>query len=151
MTERLIDVLNSKGTVIHTYPVTLGERGQEASDAEYEAKALEAAAHGALVPNAELAGLTARVHVSRGGQLANYDDSVDSGSETRADLQQDVRTRAYLLWEQDGRPEGRAEEYWQRALDEHLRIRAYALWQQEGSPEGRADEYWYRLCEFETQ
>jgi hypothetical protein len=151
MTERLIDVLNSKGTVIHTYPITLGERGQAGTDAEYEAKALEAAAHGALVPNAELEGLTARVHVSRGGQLANYDDAVGSESETRAGLQQDVRTHAYFLWEQDGRPEGRADEYWQRALGEHLRTRAYALWQQEGSPEGRADEYWYRLREFEAQ
>jgi hypothetical protein len=40
-----------------------------------------------------------------------------------------VRDTAYFLWEQDGRPEGRADEYWERALrklirqwsnDEHL-------------------------------
>ena len=30
-----------------------------------------------------------------------------------------VRNTAYLLWEQDGRPEGRANEYWRRALDIH--------------------------------
>ena len=26
-----------------------------------------------------------------------------------------IRERAYTMWEQDGRPEGRADEYWQRA------------------------------------
>jgi hypothetical protein len=26
-----------------------------------------------------------------------------------------VRERAYLLWEDDGRPEGREQEYWERA------------------------------------
>jgi hypothetical protein len=30
-------------------------------------------------------------------------------------LEDIIRMRAYFLWEQDGRPEGRAEEYWQRA------------------------------------
>jgi hypothetical protein len=29
-----------------------------------------------------------------------------------------VRARAYLLWEADGRPDGRAEHYWQMALVE---------------------------------
>lgn len=29
-----------------------------------------------------------------------------------------VRVRAYHLWEQDGRPHGRNEEYWARALEE---------------------------------
>jgi hypothetical protein len=151
MTERLIDVLNSKGTVIHTYPVTLGEPGDTVDDAEYIAKALEAAAHGALVPNAELRGLTAKIHVSRGGQLANYGDAVSSESETKQRLEQDVRNHAYFLWEQEGRAEGQADEHWQRARIEHFRRRAYALWQQEGSPEGRADEYWHRLREFESQ
>lgn len=32
-------------------------------------------------------------------------------------FEQAVRETAYLLWEQDGRPEGRADEYWQRALE----------------------------------
>jgi hypothetical protein len=47
-------------------------------------------------------------------------------------------------------PEGRADEYWHRAHDQHLRERAYLLWQQEGCPERRADEYWHRTREFET-
>jgi hypothetical protein len=56
---------------------------------------------------------------------------------------------AYLLWEQEGCPESRADEYWHRAHDQHVSERAYLLWQQEGCPEGRADEYWHRTREFE--
>jgi hypothetical protein len=52
MTERLVDVLDSSGSVIHTYPITLGELGDAADDSAYEAKALEAAAQGQLVPEA---------------------------------------------------------------------------------------------------
>ena len=29
-----------------------------------------------------------------------------------------VRVRAYHLWEQDGRPHGKNNEYWNRALEE---------------------------------
>ena len=31
------------------------------------------------------------------------------------DFQERVRARAHLLWEQEGRPEGKAEEHWRRA------------------------------------
>jgi hypothetical protein len=148
MVERLVDVLDRNGTVIHTYPITLAEPDNE-DDAKYIAKALEAAAHGRLVADADLDGLTARMHIGRSGQMAPYGDDVAGSSETKAGLEQAVRERAHLLWEQDGRPQGRAEEYWHRALDQHLRERAYVLWQQEGSPEGRADEYWRRICNFE--
>jgi len=150
MTERLVDVLDSNGTVIHTYPITLGVSDNDADDATYIAKALEAASFGQLVPDAKLAGLTARMHVGRGGQMAAYGDSLAGDSQTKIGLDQVVRERAHLLWEQDGRPQGRAEEYWHRALDQHLRERAFMLWQQEGSPEGRADEYWQRVCNFEA-
>ncbi len=151
MAERLVDVLDSSGSVIHTYPVTLGELGNVADDAEYLRKALAAAASGRLVPDTDLGGLKARIHVARSGQMATYGDDLDRDSETKTGLEQKVRERAYFLWEKDGRPSGHAEEHWQRALDEHLRERAYVLWQQEGSPEGHADEYWYRIKEFEAQ
>jgi hypothetical protein len=151
MAERLVDVLDSSGAVIHTYPIKLGELGDAADDAAYEAKALQAAAHGRLVSDAELGSLTARMHVSRGGQMAPYDDNLAGGSETKVSLEQTVRERAYSLWEQDGRPEGCAEEYWHRALDQHLRERAYVLWEQEGRPEARAEEYWRRVRDFEAQ
>lgn len=34
---------------------------------------------------------------------------------------EDVRLTAYFLWEQDGKPEGREQEYWLRALKRHRR------------------------------
>jgi Protein of unknown function (DUF2934) len=151
MAERLVDVLNGNGSVIHTYPVTLGQLGNDAADAEYLTKALEAAASGHLVPDTDLASLKARNHVARGGQMATYGDDLQSGSETKIGLEQQVRERAYSLWEEDGRPDGRGAEHWQRALDQHLRERAYVLWQQEGCPEGRADEPWQQLQEFQAQ
>jgi hypothetical protein len=38
-------------------------------------------------------------------------------SETDGDLERRTRVRAYLLWEAEGRPDGRAEEYWHRARE----------------------------------
>jgi hypothetical protein len=34
---------------------------------------------------------------------------------TTEELRERIRRRAYALWEQEGRPEGRADEYWRRA------------------------------------
>ncbi|WP_029972078.1 DUF2934 domain-containing protein [Paraburkholderia graminis] len=151
MSERLVDVIDSSGTVLHTCPITLGESGNVPDDAEYQAKALEAAADSRLVPDAELRTLTAKMHTGRGGQMAPYGDDLKKDSETKLGLDQAVRERAYLLWEKERCADGRAEEYWHRALDQHLRERAYVLWQQEGSPEGRQDEYWRRLVDFQAQ
>lgn len=151
MEERLVDIFDSNGQILHTYPVTLGDEHGTRGDADFLAKALEAAAHGQLVPDAELAGLTARMHQSRGGRLQPSGDEIGTMSETRLGLEQLVRERAYALWEQEGRPDGRAEEFWQRALDEHLRGRAYVLWQQEGSPEGGADADWEQTREFQSR
>lgn len=150
MTERLVDILGRNGLVIHTYPVTLDESNGAADDAAFQAKALEAAAHGQLVGNDELAGLTTRMHISRGGRMEPVYDSLSSMSETKIGLDQLVREQAYALWEAEGRPEGRAEDHWNRALEQHLRERAYVLWQQQGSPEGGADEDWRRLREFQA-
>ena len=36
-------------------------------------------------------------------------------SEAENDLETRIRERAYALWEEDGRPEGQADEYWERA------------------------------------
>lgn len=38
-------------------------------------------------------------------------------------FEQAVRETAYFLWEQDGRPQGREQEYWYRALERTLRER----------------------------
>jgi hypothetical protein len=40
------------------------------------------------------------------------DHPLEPGSPAR---EQRIRERAYHLWEADGRPDGRAEEYWERA------------------------------------
>ena len=40
-----------------------------------------------------------------------------------ADFEQHVRQRAYHLWEQDGRPDGREKDYWFKALQEELAAR----------------------------
>ncbi len=44
-------------------------------------------------------------------------------SDAPQDVEQNIRTRAYLLWEAEGRLNGRMEEYWYRA---DVRIRAEA-------------------------
>ena len=69
-----------------------------------------------------------------------------SGPDTVAfDLE--VRDTAYFLWEQAGRPEGRADEYWQQALEQHIRARAYQIWLREGRPNDRDTEIWERARE----
>jgi hypothetical protein len=35
------------------------------------------------------------------------------------DRDQERRERAYKIWENEGRPEGRHEDHWQRAEDQH--------------------------------
>jgi hypothetical protein len=149
MNERLVDVLDERGSPIHTYPITLEDAF--VSDEAFKEKALQAAAQGRLVPDDELAGLSARMHTSRGGQLQPHGDEVHSSSETRAGLEQEIRERAYLLWELAGRPEGRSDEYWSAALEQHLSERSYVRWEQEGSPKGTADVDWHRLKEFEAR
>lgn len=39
-------------------------------------------------------------------------------------FEQAVRETAYFLWEHDGRPAGREQEYWYRALEQTLRQRS---------------------------
>jgi hypothetical protein len=103
------------------------------------------------VPDAELEDLTAKMHVSRRGPLASYGDDRHILTETKSGLDQVVRDRAYIHWQQDGCPEGNAETYWHQVHDQHLREPAYVMWQQEGCPEGQADAHWYRTCNFEAE
>jgi hypothetical protein len=44
------------------------------------------------------------------------------------EFEESVRLTAYFLWEQDGRPDGRAEEYWRRALERHRNEHTYDRW-----------------------
>lgn len=148
MKERLVDV-KKQGSVLHTFPVKVDHPVAENDERVFEEKGLEAAAHAKVVPNEELPSLEARMHVSRGGPLEPYGDPLGVMAETKEGLEQSVRERAYALWEQAGRPEGRAEEFWHLAQHQHWRERAYALWEREGAPEGKADEHWQRVQDFE--
>jgi Protein of unknown function (DUF2934) len=50
-----------------------------------------------------------------------------------ADLNERIRRRAYALWEQEGRPEGHADDHWVRAEAEVAGVRSAAP----GAPGGR--------------
>ena len=76
-----------------------------------------------------------------------------SNNSPRTDIhpidEQEVRLTAYFLWEQDGHPDGRAQEYWYRAWAQHRRMAGYdeALregWttvpEREGADEGGAQK-----------
>jgi len=148
MPERLVDVEKQGAKVVHTFPVTIKAAPAEEEHA-FKEKALEAAANAKLVPNHELESLNAKMHVSRGGQLSPYGDPHGVLAETKEGLDQVVRDRAYLLWEQAGRPEGRADDFWHEAQYQRFCERAYARWEREGRPEGKADEHWFRTRAFE--
>lgn len=36
-----------------------------------------------------------------------------------ADREQELRNRAYAIWEREGRPHGEHDEHWKRAQEEH--------------------------------
>ncbi len=150
MNEKLVDVLSAEGRLLHTYPITLDD--PEGSNAQhYESKALEAAAYGRLVPDDQLSGLSARMHVSHGGQLEPYGDSISPLSQTHERLEQIVREQAYALWESAGKPDGSDKWFWALAMEQHLRSRSYSLWEQHGMPAGQADENWRKTRDFESE
>ena len=57
-----------------------------------------------------------------------------------AEIEELIRERAYALWEQERRPDGRYRDHWLQAQREiwHALIReeAYALWERKGRPAG---------------
>lgn len=58
-----------------------------------------------------------------------------------------LRQTAYFLWEHDGRPDGRAFDYWVKAKESLLRELAYDKWLAEGTPIGRDQEIWLDAVE----
>ena len=149
MPERLVDVMNGAGNVLHTFPVVV--EPSDASDEDYMTKALKLDDHAPPLPDDNwVTSLTVRMHVARGGPLGPYGDDRHILAGTVQGLENVLRERAYFIWQEDGHPLGRAEEHWHRAFDQHLRERAYFLWLQECCPEGRANEHWRESREFET-
>ena len=54
------------------------------------------------------------------------------------DLEQRIRERAYEIWENEGCPEGRGEEHWQRACAEFREAKEEAGAEQAASLSGAA-------------
>jgi hypothetical protein len=147
--EKLIDVVKDEQGVLHTFPVETTE--PEQPEVRFHEKALSAATHLQLVPAADLGKLSTRDHVSRGGPLNPYGDSHDVMTETKDALRQLVRERAYFSWEAAGCPEGRQDEFWHAAREEHFRERAGRLWEYEGRPDGHAERHWHWTRDYEDK
>jgi Protein of unknown function (DUF2934) len=62
-------------------------------------------------------------------------DHPTESHDSSSDMEERIRHRAYLLWEAEGRPEGRQDEYWHRAreLIEDERRTAYPPTQSRGN------------------
>jgi hypothetical protein len=122
MAERLVDVKKRGSRLLHTFPVTTPAppNGRGAVQAEGS----RGRSNAKLVPNEELESLDARIHAGRGGQLTPFGDPHGVLAETKEGLDQVVRERAYLLWEQAGCPEGHTEDFWHQAQNQRFSERA---------------------------
>ncbi len=115
MKECLVDVLNARDTVLHVFPVAVED------EIVAPREALKVATDLHLVPEAEEGTLHARVHVSRGGQLAPFGDVLVTKQQAEERTEQHIRTHAYFLWQEAGCPDDQAEQYWHKACAaEHL-------------------------------
>ncbi|MCW3476299.1 hypothetical protein [Limobrevibacterium gyesilva] len=65
MTERVVDVLDKSGTVLHTYSITVGVPNSSPKDIAFQTVALKAAAKADLVPEGDLVDLRARMRAHR--------------------------------------------------------------------------------------
>ena len=54
----------------------------------------------------------------------------------------EIKQRAYLIWQREDCPDGRALDNWLQAEQEVIQFHAYFLWEQQGRPEGRALDNW---------
>jgi len=115
MKDCLVDVLNDRGTVLHVFPIAVEDQNGMPKAVDPEREALRLATHMQLVPDAEAEALHARPHVSRGGPLTPYGDALETRLQKLARIEQNIRERAYFLWQQEDRPEHRADEHWHQA------------------------------------
>ena len=117
MQERLVDVLNEKNNVLHVFPVRIEADDAALDEADFEQKALEAAAAAEIVPCHEENKLKARLHVSRGGPLRPYGDTLQTKHEQKMRIEERIRERAYFLWQEAGCPDNQGEWFWQHACE----------------------------------
>jgi hypothetical protein len=52
---------------------------------------------------------------------ASREERRDALADPRQEFEHHLRERAYFLWEREGRPEGQAHEFWERACREEAR------------------------------
>ena len=90
MTEHLVDVLNARDTVLSIIPVTLDDQDSHSKDAQCLQEALKTAADLHLVPDTEVEGMHARMHVGRGGQLAPVADVLKIREEAQQRAEQSI-------------------------------------------------------------
>jgi hypothetical protein len=117
MKDCLVDVLNARDTVLHVFPIAVEDQDGTPNAVDPEREALRLAARMQLVPETEIAGLHARQHVSRGGQLTAYSDVLEMRLQKWDRTQQRIRERAYFLWLHEGCPDNRANEHWHQARE----------------------------------
>jgi hypothetical protein len=55
---------------------------------------------------------------NEGGKKAVPDPDNNFGRGASASREERIRQRAHELWEQEGRPEGRAQDHWERAAQD---------------------------------
>lgn len=115
MKECLVDVLNSRNTVLHVFAIPVEDQDGTPKIVDTEQEALKLAASTHLVSEEEVKHLHVRPHVERGGQLTPYGDVLEDQRRNLEKMQQRIREHAYFLWEREGRMEHRADEYWHRA------------------------------------
>lgn len=113
MKDYLVDVLNSRSTVLHVFPIAVENQDGTPKPVDAEQEALRLAAALQLAPETEV--LHARPHVSRGGQLMPYGDPSGSKDTSWQGSEQRIRERAYFLWQQDGCSDYQADEHWYQA------------------------------------
>ena len=78
MKEDLVDVLNSRNTVLHVFAIPIENQEGNPRDVVPEREAVELAIRLGIVPEADVSGLHARPHVCRGGRLQPFADALDA-------------------------------------------------------------------------
>ena len=150
ITERLVDIVDTdKMAVVHTFPIAIDAGDAVPPEVEFERKATAAAAIALPVSDADLGKLGTQMHVERGGPLQPYGDEHGSLVMTKEGVERETRERAYILWQAEGCPEGRADAHWHDAQHRYRCERAHRLWQLEGCPERNAHDHWVRALQFE--
>lgn len=93
-----------------------GQSGDEADDSPHEAKALEAAAQPRWFPTRDLGSLTARMDISRDGEMAPYGDELAGSSEAKSGPEQTAGAGLRAVGT-GGHTAGRRDEYWRLIPD----------------------------------